>query len=288
MSMPVSVYSSTDAGAPQFTEGKPSEFFNVLKACLIDGYGDKAAAGWQLQSITPSEMIINNDPNTASGFTARLTSERDDDSVRQCVGVTPMKAWTGTEALLPGYMKVIYIASDARFFNWTLIASKSGFYFFKGWWDDLVGGPYQYGAKETAIFVGDIKPFVANDLSIFLAYGSDSGRKNHEFGSRYSQESYDFGFDMGLNGSISQTVKLYDRALNGSPIDYHVRPMLINANPSQPAPPTDGLYLPVYIMNDLGTPQCLRGLLPGLLHPTEPQHRNELPPFYNYINGQKH
>ncbi|KZX00064.1 hypothetical protein JL49_13280 [Pseudoalteromonas luteoviolacea] len=290
MSVPVTVYSSQDTGAPQFVEGKPSELFNVLKSCLIDGYGSKPPAGWQLQSLSESEMVINNHPTEASGFTARIASERGDDSPKQCVSVTPMKSWTGTEALLPGYMKVIYIASDARFFHWVLIASKSAFYFFKGWRDASVGGPYQFGAKETAVFLGDIKPVVANDLSIFLAYGADGGKKNHTFNSRYGSGDYDFGYDLGLNGNEDKTVLLYDRALDGSPIDYRVAPMLVNSNPKAPAPPTDGLYLPVFVMNDkdIGTQQFLRGTLPGLIHTTEPMHRNETPPFFTQVNDQTH
>ena len=43
--MAVTVYRSTDAGAPLLTNSNGS-LIAVLKACLVDGYGSKASAGW--------------------------------------------------------------------------------------------------------------------------------------------------------------------------------------------------------------------------------------------------
>ena len=41
------IYYSDDAGAPVLTNGQDA-FYQVVKACLIDGYGSKAAAGWSV------------------------------------------------------------------------------------------------------------------------------------------------------------------------------------------------------------------------------------------------
>ncbi|AOG22232.1 hypothetical protein [Acidovorax sp. RAC01] len=43
--MPVTVYRSTDVGAPLLSNANGS-LIAVMKACLVDGYGSKAAAGW--------------------------------------------------------------------------------------------------------------------------------------------------------------------------------------------------------------------------------------------------
>lgn len=43
--MAVTVYASTDGSAPVLN-GTAGEFVALLKACLVDGYGSKAAAGW--------------------------------------------------------------------------------------------------------------------------------------------------------------------------------------------------------------------------------------------------
>ena len=43
--MPVTVYRSTDASAPVLSNANGS-LIAVMRACLVDGYGSKAAAGW--------------------------------------------------------------------------------------------------------------------------------------------------------------------------------------------------------------------------------------------------
>ncbi|MCG8392865.1 MAG: hypothetical protein MI745_07265 [Pseudomonadales bacterium] len=50
--MPVTIYRSTDAGAPTFpalsAQAQPGFFIDLLKACLVDGYGSKPGAGWSV------------------------------------------------------------------------------------------------------------------------------------------------------------------------------------------------------------------------------------------------
>ena len=49
MAQAVTVYRWDDPGAPQIVDGRPSEFINVFKKCLVEGYGDKQPLGWQVQ-----------------------------------------------------------------------------------------------------------------------------------------------------------------------------------------------------------------------------------------------
>lgn len=51
--MAITIYRSTDFGAPQYAGGISydayvAHFFNILKACLVNGYGSKAGLGWEL------------------------------------------------------------------------------------------------------------------------------------------------------------------------------------------------------------------------------------------------
>lgn len=41
------VYYSTDAGVPVLSD-KQDQFYQIFRACLVDGYGTKAAAGWSV------------------------------------------------------------------------------------------------------------------------------------------------------------------------------------------------------------------------------------------------
>lgn len=45
--VPVRVFSSADNGAPRYDKSKAGNIFDILKACLVDGYGDKAGLGWE-------------------------------------------------------------------------------------------------------------------------------------------------------------------------------------------------------------------------------------------------
>lgn len=65
--MTVRVYYSTDSGAPVLTDANGS-FISLLKACLVNGYGAKAAAGW----TNP----YNNGGNTAVFRTPAGTNQR--------------------------------------------------------------------------------------------------------------------------------------------------------------------------------------------------------------------
>ena len=46
--VPVTVYRSTDEGAPQLSDA-PGSLKTVLKACLTNGYGTKQPLGWEMQ-----------------------------------------------------------------------------------------------------------------------------------------------------------------------------------------------------------------------------------------------
>ena len=49
MGLPVTVYRYTDPGAPQVNNGTPSEWINVLKKVLVEGYGTKVGLGWTVE-----------------------------------------------------------------------------------------------------------------------------------------------------------------------------------------------------------------------------------------------
>lgn len=49
--LPVKIYKSTDARAPQLDVNKRTndEYLTIFKACLVTGYGEKQAAGWTME-----------------------------------------------------------------------------------------------------------------------------------------------------------------------------------------------------------------------------------------------
>ncbi|MDM1697087.1 hypothetical protein HX099_10520 [Thiopseudomonas alkaliphila] len=55
-------YSSDDAGSPGAnpTGNRLDKIRSILKACLVDGYGDKPAAGWELVHDLPTGFSLSN------------------------------------------------------------------------------------------------------------------------------------------------------------------------------------------------------------------------------------
>ncbi len=72
MAAPI-VYKSTDAGAPTL-DGNKGSLITVLKACLVNGYGAKAGAGWTiaLEDAANYKIIFRNNSTTGSGRYFRI------------------------------------------------------------------------------------------------------------------------------------------------------------------------------------------------------------------------
>lgn len=66
---PVTVFSSSDAGAPVLT-ADPGSLKTLLKACLVTGYGSKQGLGWQMpfESTDKNVAAFKSADPTASGF----------------------------------------------------------------------------------------------------------------------------------------------------------------------------------------------------------------------------
>ena len=62
----VTYYKSTDAGAPVIN-GEAGSLIAALDACLVTGYGDKAAAGWTKPFEGTNKAVFRNDAVAGSG-----------------------------------------------------------------------------------------------------------------------------------------------------------------------------------------------------------------------------
>lgn len=72
--MAVTVYSSYDAGAPVARPDSLGGMIAILKACLVDGYGAKTAAGWTMPFIAGDSRaaVFRNSPTTGTGTYFRV------------------------------------------------------------------------------------------------------------------------------------------------------------------------------------------------------------------------
>lgn len=126
---PVTVFSSDDAGAPVLTKNAGS-LKTLLKACLVTGYGDKAALGWQMlfesadtlsaafasQDPTASKYVIKiNNSTTASAKISAYQSMTDiDTGVRPLAVDNEYELFDGAWRLI-GHGKAFILLLDADF-----------------------------------------------------------------------------------------------------------------------------------------------------------------------------
>ncbi len=129
------VYRWDDGNAP-VARGERRSLVDILRACLVDGYGTKAAAGWTLEYInaTFDKAAFRNNPVTGTGFFLQvdglgganaytpnvkgfetMTSESD--------GLNPFAATLQRSLTISN-------TADTTARRWVLIADDRFFYFF--------------------------------------------------------------------------------------------------------------------------------------------------------------
>lgn len=131
--MTVTVYRSTDASAPVLT-GQAGTMVAVLDACLINGYGAKAAAGWgkpfsstnigAYRAATGNRLYLRVDDTAAQE--ARIVG------YETMASITPASS-AGTFPLPAQVSGGLFVrksdTSDSVARSWVLIASEKFFYF---------------------------------------------------------------------------------------------------------------------------------------------------------------
>lgn len=116
----VTVFSSSDKGAPTLTNDAGS-LKTLLKACLVTGYGDKKALGWQMKYETDdqtSAVFISAD-KTSSGYHFKV--DNTDKDVKLSVYRTMTAFDAGQNPMVVGR---IY---RARASQWRLIGHEKAF-----------------------------------------------------------------------------------------------------------------------------------------------------------------
>ncbi|WP_434340181.1 hypothetical protein [Motilimonas cestriensis] len=206
MPLPVTVYRWDDAGAPSAANSKPSEIINVLKKCLVEGYGDKQPLGWSVAFEDAAALKIafkNNEADGGSGGHVQFWSKSDDASTQKMLyqGAATMPALD--EFFMPGYRRA-FVGPSGGNAEWALIGCGRAFYFFIGRPNmDMSSGTYY----NFSMFVGDLDGarVVGQDPACFVAF--DGSANDSE------STSYTNTFDYCVN-NVQQCVKIY--ALDGS------------------------------------------------------------------------
>lgn len=279
--MPVTVYSSTDVGAPVLT-GEAGSLIAVLDACLVNGYGTKTAAGWTKPFADSSNTAVY---RSGSGSQAYFKFFDDGSSttlgakVCQILGYSSMSdISTGTLATSSSTSALTYVWKSASPDNtprpWKVIATDKGCYIV------IQNGMVQ---PYTKSFVGYFGDYVSYDPSIsttnFGIWMGSNGSNDSLTVSSTTQGALQNGLYVYSEFSDSAATHATGSRKNclfflgslggstGDNSDYTFDP-----NYSYPlvTTPSNGVLLlsPVYIMEgeDAASAKCL-GHLPGYFKP---------------------
>lgn len=178
MGLPVTVYRYTDPGAPQLVNSTPSEWINILKKVLVDGYGDKQPLGWTLEFEDAAAFKVafrNSLTDGGSGGYFQFwagSNAANTTCLIQCA--------QGMSGLGSFIKSVPYrgVSNGAQYRGWEIIGTSRGFYLILHRTNSLTmsnGNNTGTFLDHQAYFIGDVDSFYANDQSVFTLVSGTSG-----------------------------------------------------------------------------------------------------------------
>jgi hypothetical protein len=148
--MPFNVYYSTDADSPQL-DGTVAGFLNVLKTCLVNGYGSKLAAGWTAPFEATGKLVLRNGAASASRSYFRFVTSGSGFAVRGYDDMTDVDTGSGE------FPSLAQLSGNGAYYPltnfgsaWILVADEKTAIFFYS----QSGAANQY----VPIYIGDVVP----------------------------------------------------------------------------------------------------------------------------------
>ena len=304
MTQAVTVFRWDDVGAPQIVDGKPSEYMEVLKKCLVDGYGAKAPLDW-LVSVdehltTAPYMVLKND-TAKGGSGSTVVFDAPDDTAGTLTKVQCCHSFIDKATLINAGNYFNYNrggTATSLIKNWMVIGTETAFYFFANP-TKLSNRNYCGSSSIILFFAGDFQSFYSNDPSRFITLaGSDKDSNNHAWPTMLNAK-------IGYSSSISIT-NIYPLDASDAKEVHSIHTCIGNVS-----------FVPGAIFND-ATPdistlvECflfagsapnvssnakfinnpilpwLRGKVPGLAFSIDAGYRNVPMPHILVINGLRH
>lgn len=274
--MTVRVYRSTDASAPVLT-GQAGSLVALLDACLVNGFGALAAAGWTKPFTGTNKAAFRNNSTTGTGMYLRVDDNLTSYFHRAYVtAYETMSAMdTGTNGFpaphtsnFSGWGKSNTQDATAR--PWVIIADEFRFYIC------IQSG--ENGSDWTIQFAGDIISYKATDPYRFALSSRYTGNGPSYF--TYDYDRLARMYTNGQNFSASTGITMArDHVAAGNPKQvglhtdsYKATPTAANLSQfyagtygmTYPSPINSSVFIaPVWVHHD----PVIRGHLPGLWAP---------------------
>ncbi len=190
MKLPVTVYRWDDAGAPQIVGRKPSEIIDILRKCLVDGYGTKQPLGWTIEHEDAAAfkiMFRNSVTDGGSGHLVRYHAATGDTNgammrVQSCVSATDIDTLVNA-----GYDSAMQLY-DGTMTKWYVIGTSRGYIMGIPRTNSKMG--LRRGAPESVHIAGDVNVYSPVDKA-FIATGTPTYTGDFD---RTSLASYSYAF----------------------------------------------------------------------------------------------
>ena len=301
MAQAVTVYRWDDPGAPQIVDGRPSEFINVLKKCLAEGYGTKTAVGWSIEDENlPEEspfLALKNNVSTGGSGGVLIASASNNNATNSIRLQSALDYISKSEQSRLGAYFYTSTGGSGIYYpnNWVIIASATAF-FYIAHSENRKNLNYFGATNHSMFFAGDFSSFYGFDSARFITL---SGKINNTSTSWNTQLNYvisdDYtnsaGYIYALDSSVSKAnsyllTSFGNHALNQSSIQ--------DSSPEIRVLSPFLLSTGSYSLASAGTTgnseilPFVRGQIPGLFASQEYGYRSESMPFIKLIDGSQY
>ena len=237
-SIPVQVFSSDDAGAPEL-KADAGMLKNLLKACLVTGYGDKKPLGWAMPFESGNIAAFRSqDPSSHRRFLKIDNSHANYISVYPYLDMSSLDNGTGLFVGSGGPNNFAYNAP--RNFKWLLAGHSKAFIFV-----------LSVANNSQILFFGDVPSLILLDTGNTVIINTHYG----------SAQSFDTG---DINSGNKQYFAKSVLNSNNEPIGALMRSFYWDYAAPYPDLITGGLgYSEIYLTENYSN--SVRCLLPGLM-----------------------
>lgn len=247
--VPVTLFSSTDEGAPQFTR-KAGDIFKIMKACLVTGYGSKASLGWELKFESGNQGIFM--PTDRKQTDWGLSFGQDSGSYIKLAAVKKPTSLTDNEqdSGLTFLNKFVYqfSYSNESDFSWKLIGHSLGFIL-------LLTSKKTYADRSVILYFGRVPSLAAADDNNYYVIATSSTGNYLDQGDLRNRNA----FVRDYKGDSPKICNLISKSLS-----YYL-------NTKYPSPIINGFFADdVYINEWTGDSNySIRGYLSGIMAVSE-------------------
>lgn len=263
--MPVRVYYSTDSSAPVYS-GSAGALIALLNACLVDGYGAKAAAGWTREYFGTNLAVFR--PSAGNRHYLRVDdSDATAARVRGYEAMSDVSTGTGlfpTDAQINGggyCAKSSAANADAR--GWVLVADEKRFWLLSATSASTLAASTAAG---LGMFFGDIFSGKAGDAFHTLLITGTSATTGANYtgtlATSFTQTSGHY-----LPRSYTQTGESVNVGKHGDHIKGAGSTFVGGGGSAYPDPITGGILLSPVSIHEPSPVSLVRGVLPGAWQP---------------------